>query len=323
MLAMALSLSLSASAVATAPEFRHSTQCPPVPAKVPLPCGGTPVLSYADIVYASPENDAGEPLELQLDLLVPDSPGPKALVIYLPGGGFLTAERTAALPRRTYVAEAGFVVASVRYRTVRDGASYVQGVQDVKAAIRYLRAHAAELSIDPERVAVWGESAGGYMASMAGTAGGIEGFEAGENQEIDSSVAAVIDVYGTSDLPRVAADFDAATQAVKGAAGSPHALWLHGPGSTKSLADDPAAAAAASPLTYANAGDPPFLMFHGEKDKIVSPSQTRILHEALLAAGVSSTRYVLPGAGHGSPKAAWSSTVLMDTMVRFLREHLG
>lgn len=323
MLAVALSLPLSASAVATAPEFRYSTQCPPVPAKVPLPCGGTPVLSYADIVYSSPENDAGEPLELQLDLLVPDSPGPKPLVIYLPGGGFLTAERTAALPRRTYVAEAGFVVASVRYRTVRDGASYVQGVQDVKAAIRYLRAHAAELSIDPEHVAVWGESAGGYMASMAGTTGGIEGFEAGENQEIDSSVAAVIDVYGTSDLPRVAADFDAATKALKGAAGSPHALWLHGPGSTKALADDPAAARAANPLTYVDVGDPPFLILHGANDKIVSPSQSRILHEALVAAGGTSTRYVLRRAGHGSPQAAWTGPVVLDTMIRFLRKHLG
>lgn len=323
MLALALSLPLSASTMAAAPETPSDTQCPAPSAKVKLPCGRTPVRSFTDIVYSSPGiGDIGR-FDLELDLLVPDSPGPKPLVVYLPGGGFLWADRTAALPRRTYLAEAGFVVASVKYRTVPDGASYLEGVQDVKAAIRYLRANAAGLSIDPERVAVWGESAGGYMAAMAGTTGGVERFEAGEHRDQDSSVEAVIDVYGTSDLPRVAADFDAATQAVKGAAGSPHSLWLYGPGSTKALADDPAAAAAASPLTYANAGDPPFLMFHGAKDKIVSPSQTRILHDALLAAGVPSTRYVLPDAGHGSPKAAWSSNVLMDTMIRFLREHLG
>ncbi|GAA4366285.1 alpha/beta hydrolase [Paeniglutamicibacter cryotolerans] len=322
-MALALSLPLSASALATASELPAGIQCPDTSAKASLPCGRTPVRSFTDIVYSSPGIGAAGRFDLEFDLLVPDSPGPKPLVVYLPGGGFLYANRTAALPRRTYLAEAGFVVASVKYRTVTDGASYLEGVRDVKAAIRYLRAHAAELSIDPERVAVWGESAGGYMAAMAGTTGGVERFEAGGNLDQDSSVDAVIDVYGTSDLPRVAADFDAATRAVKGAAGSPHALWLFGPGSTKALAEDPAAAAAASPLTYASAGDPPFLMFHGAKDKTVSPSQTRILQDALLAAGVPSTRYVLPNAGHGSPKAAWNSTVLMDTMIRFLREKLG
>lgn len=314
---------LSASALSTAPEFPASLQCPPVSAGVPLPCGRTPVLSLPDITYSTPAiGDIGR-RELKLNLLVPDSPGPKPLLLHVPGGGFIHASRNAGLPRRTYMAESGFVVASIEYRTVTDGASYLEGVQDVKAAIRYLRANASTLSIDPDKVAVWGESAGGYLAAMVGTTGGIERFEAGENLDQDSSVAAVIDVFGTSDLVGVAADFDAATQARKGAAGSPHSLWLHGAGSTKALADDPEAAKAASPMTYANAGDPPFQIFHGAKDTTVSPSQTRILKDALSAAGVPVTRFVLPDAEHAAPKAAWNNTVVMDTMIRFLRAELG
>ena len=75
----------------------------------------------------------------------------RTVVVYVPGGGFVVAAKESALNLRTYVAEAGFAVASVQYRTTRDGANYRDGVEDIKAAIRYLRANAGRYGIDATR----------------------------------------------------------------------------------------------------------------------------------------------------------------------------
>jgi len=80
---------------------------------------------------------------------------------------------------RTFVAEAGFVVASIQYRTITDGATYADSLIDVKSAIRYLRAHADAYGIDPDHIAVWAESAGGYLAAMAGVTSNLKSFDKG------------------------------------------------------------------------------------------------------------------------------------------------
>ena len=108
--------------------------------------------------------------------------------------------------------EAGYAVASVRYRTILDGATYVDGVADVKSAVRFLRARAADFGLDASRVAVWGESAGGYLAAMTGTTWGVGEFETGDHDDQSSEVSAVIDLFGPSDLLKTADDFDEAAQ---------------------------------------------------------------------------------------------------------------
>jgi acetyl esterase/lipase len=141
-----------------------------------------------------------------LDLQLPRAPGRTPLVVYVTGGGFVMAEKENGPTTRTYLAEAGYAVASIQYRTVLNGATYVDGVADVKAAVRYLRAHADEYRIAPDRVGLWGESAGGYLVSMAGTSNGR--FEVGDHLDQSSAVQAVVDKFGASDLARIAADFD-------------------------------------------------------------------------------------------------------------------
>ena len=136
-----------------------------------IECGSTEVETRSDIVYSRSWTD-GERLELKLDIQVPKSTGRKPLVVYVSGGGFITSSKGAALDHRTYVAEAGYVVASIQYRTLTNGATYRNAVGDAKSAIRYLRARADEFGIDPRKVAVWGESAGGYIAAMVGTTKG-------------------------------------------------------------------------------------------------------------------------------------------------------
>ena len=270
-----------------------------------IQCGRVELTSHTDVVYSS----AG-PVALALDVLTPATPGPKPLVIYVPGGGFVQADKGGAPGLRTFVAEAGYVVASIRYRTVTDGARYVDGLADVKSAVRFLRAHAAEYGIDPTKVALWGESAGGYLAAMTALTAGRPEFDLGDNLNQSSDVTAVIDKFGPSDMSRLGADFDEETAA---ALASPQFV------SHQYFAGAPAGAA--DPMTYVSAGDVPFLFFHGSDDRIVSPSQTLLLHNALRAAGVDSTRYVIDGAGHGDlgeSAQLWSTTTVMGDLVGFL-----
>jgi len=269
------------------------------PAGPQIDPGPVGVASHTDIAYATRTGLNGRSLTLRLDLLIPRTPGAKPLVIYVPGGGFTICHKEMALERRTFVAEAGYAVASVQYRTVGDGATYRDTVADVKSAIRFLRANARHYGIDTSQIAVWGESAGGYLAAMVGATGTLPEFEPPDHAEVSCEVQAVIDYFGPSDLSRVAADFDEDAKQAHLQPGAPVAAFVFGPGTTKSLADEPAVVAAADPARYVTAKAPPFLLFHGSNDVVVSPSQTLGLHNTLIEHGVESTRYVLTGAGHG------------------------
>jgi acetyl esterase/lipase len=281
-----------------------------------IQCGKAPVKSIQNVVYATPQGPNGKSTSLKMDILIPEAVRKRTVVVYVPGGGFVMAAKESALNLRTYVAEAGFTVASVQYRTIRDGATYREGVEDIKSAIRYLRAHAADYGIDATAVVVWGESAGGYLAAMAGVTS--------QDSSQSSAVQGVIDDFGASDISKLAADFDAGTrQAIYTNEGL--VQYIGKASGTKAL-DGGIASTAANPLTYIRADAPPFLIFHGSRDRMVSPSQTLILHDALTTAGARSTRYVVDGAGHGDLSfmgdsqsgLLWSTNKVMNLILDFL-----
>jgi acetyl esterase/lipase len=309
-------------------DTRNSTVIDPTGPQIQ--CGQTQVTTYSNVTYSTPVTN-GKKTSLKLDIQVPKTAGSKPLVIYITGGGFVLADKTANLNQRTYVAEQGYVVASIQYRTTAQGATYKDGVADVKSAIRYLRAHASQYGINASKVAVWGQSAGGYLAAMTGTTNGLQQFNTGGNLGQSSDVQAVVDEFGPSDLSKVAADYDTATQKANYAAGNSLAQWVFGPGTKKSIEDDPAAVAAANPTTYISSSTPPFVELQGTHDQLVSPSQTELVNNALRAQGVDSTRYLIKGANHGdlsftgNTKAAlpWSTQKVMGLIVSFLRQHLG
>jgi acetyl esterase/lipase len=295
-----------------------------------ITCGKTPVETFKDVVFTTRTLSSGKRLDLLMDVQVPGTPGKKPLVIYVTGGGFIQAPKESALDLRTYVAEAGFVVASIQYRTISNGANYRDGISDVKSAIRFLRANANKYGIDSRRVAIWGESAGGYIVAMVGVTNGVKAFDVGNNLEQSSDVQAVIDKFGASDTSRLAADFDSHAREAADAKDNPVARYIGlDPGSHRLNAR--AAATVANPLTFITRADPPFLIFHGSQDKLISPSQTLILHNALNAAGAHSTRYVIEGAGHGDLSflgdtksgLPWSTNQTMGLIVGFLRTTLG
>jgi acetyl esterase/lipase len=284
--------------------------------------GATKLRSWSDVVYVDGEH------ELKMDILAPDSGDPKPLVVYVSGGGFMVSLKDASQDLRTYVAESGFVVASIDYRAMVafPGTTYVDTIQDVKTAVRFLRANAEKYGINPAKVGVWGESAGGYLAAMAGTTSGK--FDGGDFSEQSSDVQAVVDYFGGSDLSRIAADFDDQMKAFYEGPGSFVSAYLNGkPGAGTAPAE---IVADANPIEYIGANTPPFLLFHGSADRLISPSQTGILHQALLDAGITSERYVIDGAGHGDlaflgdPLAGkpWSTPTIMDLVTRFLHTHL-
>lgn len=295
-----------------------------------IECGRTAVKTAEDVVFSTRTLANGKSMDLAMDIQMPEPRAKRPLVVYVTGGGFIQAPKEAALDLRTYVAEAGFVVASIEYRTVRNGANYRDGIADVKSAVRYLRANAVKYDIDPAKVAVWGESAGGYLAAMVGVTNGIKAFDIGNNLDQSSDVQAVVDKFGASDTSKLAADFDAHAQEAVNAKDNPIAQYIGMTRDTHVL-DTAIAAAAANPLSYVKASAPPFLSFHGSQDRLISPGQTLILHNALTAAGAHSTRYVLDGAGHGDLSflgdaksgLPWSTKQTMGIIVDFLRVSIG
>jgi acetyl esterase/lipase len=215
-----------------------------------------------------------------------------------------------AARQRRYVAEAGFVVASIDYRTVRDGATYHDGLADIAAALSFLRLHPDQYGINPDLTALWGESAGGYLAAMAAVTG--------------AGADAVVDVFGASHLATIADGFDPATVAAYTAPGAALPTYLLGPG--RAFADHPDEVTSADPVSHITPETPPFLLLHGDDDRIVAPEQTARLHQALRRADVDSTRYVLQGAGHGALSTTariWTSTQVMEIIVNFLHSQLG
>jgi acetyl esterase/lipase len=240
----------------------------PPPAPSTTPTGG---LWYAGVSYALPLGFR----PLLLDLHVPGpGDGPVPLVLWLHGGGFFSGDRRylpdTMAPGSVFEAlvAAGIAVATVDYRLSGE-ARFPAQLDDVQAALAYLRTFAEPLGLDAGRIGVSGESAGATLAALAAlTDGGI-------------SAAALW--YPPTLLNAMQPDNpDAAISRLVG--GLP--------------AQRPELIAQASPLTHVSAAAPPFLLLHGTADDLLPPVHSERLHTALLAAGAKSTYLPVPGAGH-------------------------
>ncbi len=231
----------------------------------------------------------------QLDLYLPASPENKPLpvILWVHGGGWQGGSKDMCLPLRLGWVAQGYAVASIGYR-LSDTATFPAQIQDVKAAVRWLRAHAARFNLDPARFAAWGSSAGGHLVALLGTTGGVAEFDVGADSGQSSRVQAVVDYYGPSDFARFAGTPGYTSH---DRTDSPESRLIGG-----AVTEHPAKAAAASPVTYVTPDDSPFLILHGTADPTVPASQSEALHTALTKAGVPSSLHLLPGARHGGPE---------------------
>ncbi len=263
--------------------------------------------------------------QLHVDMLVPSGEkGTKfPLIVYINGGGFTGSLPSRGITQRMAFAEAGYVVASIQHRVV-PSARFPEPLEDVKAAVRWLRAHAADYSIDPERVGVVGSSAGGYFATMLGVTGDVKEFDVGDHTNESSAVNAVIDLYGVSDLTIIGAGLPDGLEEGHDSPATTEAMLVNGTafGGNKgaSVFDTPEAAAEASPFTYIDGTDPAFLILHGDKDTLVSPVASMELYKRLKDAGVDVERYTIEGAGHGGP--LFDQPAVIDLMVEFLDKNV-
>ena len=263
--------------------------------------------------------------QLHMDILAPragkDDKLP--LVVYINGGGFTGSSPAGNIVQRMAFAQAGYVVASIQHRVV-PLARFPEPLEDVKAAVRWLRANAATFNIDPDRLAAVGGSAGGYFATMLGVTADATEFDVGENTDQSSAVNAVIDLYGVSDLTIIGAGLSQELEEGHHSAATTEAMLVNGTafGDNKgaSVFDTPEAAAEASPFTYIDSNDPPFLIMHGDKDTLVSPVASMELYNKLREAGVPAERYVIAGSGHGGP--SFDQPEVIDIMIKFLDENV-
>jgi acetyl esterase/lipase len=263
--------------------------------------GSPPAAVYSNVAYASTSSSQ------VLDIWMPDgATGPVPLVIFVHGGAFLGGDKSMDVESGNVasVLAAGYAAASLNYRLSGE-ARFPAAVQDVKAAVRFLRANASQYVLDPDRFAAWGASAGGHLVAMIGTTGDQETVlddPSLGNIGVSSAVQAVVDFFGPTDFLQMDAQFDSAPPpACNGqvptydSAYSPVSLFFGA-----AIQTVPDQAAAANPITYiATAATlPVFLIAHGDSDCEVPNQQSQILHEALKAAGASATFNLVRGAGH-------------------------
>jgi len=236
-----------------------------------------------DVTYGS----AGG-VQLKLDVYYPGSAsGPLPVVMYVHGGGWTGGDKQDGAGRGAIpnLQDAGFLVVSVNYRLAPDFRFPAQ-IEDVKCAVRYLRANADRYSLDPERIGAWGGSAGGHLVSLLGVTDGNDGLEGSGCYEGESSrVQAVVDMFGPSDLTK---EFEG------GAIGRALGERVFGTSDSESET-----LKTASPVTYISADDPPFLILQGDSDRLVPPSQSEELYDQLRSAGVPATLVMVSNAGHG------------------------
>ena len=247
-----------------------------------------------DIEYARP---GGTPLTL--DAWIPAGPGPHAAVVIVHGGGWENGTKYSFVPPLfPPLTNAGFAWFTIDYR-LAPGHPYPAAVDDVKAAVRYVKAHAAEFRIDGRKLALMGESAGGHLVALV----------AAQN-EPETSVAAVVDFYGLHDFTVIA---DNITRS--------RSQFL-------AIKEMDAAAQArmreASPITYVRKGLPPFLMIHGTLDASVPYDQSVMMCARLRLAGNACELYTVQDAPHGvgpwEREARWQG--YRDKMVAWLRAAL-
>lgn len=234
----------------------------------------------------------------KLDLYLPEGEGPFPVVVSIHGGGFMMGDKADSMGTSGFdqlLAE-GYAVAAVNYRLSGE-ATFPAAVEDVKAAVRWLRANAAAYNLNPDAIGAWGASAGGNLVAMLGTSCGateVEGVDLG-NADQSSCVQAVVDWFGPTDFLQMDTQFEGTDcPQTHDAADSPESAYLDAP-----IQDVPELAAQANPITYVTADAPPFLIQHGTADCNVPPQQSQLLYDALTAAGAGASLTLIDGAGHG------------------------
>jgi len=255
---------------------------------------------HKDIEYSRVEG-----MSLRLDASTPDGNGPFPAAILVHGGGWVRGDRKIDVaPLFKPLSDAGIAWFSISYRLAADPLRFGVAINDVEAAIRFVKAHAAEYRIDPDRIALIGESAGGQLAGMAAL-----------NNAPGTSVQAVVALYTPTDLVALLKDSELIPSSIRDTLqGTPlEGLLL-------------ARLAQLSPISKVRAGMPPFLLIHGTADPLVPIEQSRAMCKKMASVDANCELFTVPGAGHGMRH--WEGNPAMSEpykkeMIRWLLEQLA
>lgn len=259
-----------------------------------------------DVVYA-----AVDKRPLVLDLYLPTDVELPPLVVWVHGGAWSAGSKEDI---QIEFVQRGFAMASIGYRLSPE-AKFPAQVHDIKAAIRFLRAKAAEYGYQSESIAIAGASAGGHLAALVGVSNGNEALEGtlGDHLDQSSSVQVILDYFGPTNFATIL------TQS------TPHGLSVRIPALELLLGAHPnkipELAALASPVYHVDNSDPPLLIVHGDQDPQVPINQSHELHGRYKQLGLIAQFEVLHGAAHGGPM--FFDEERMDIATAFMSRNLS
>ena len=265
-----------------------------------------------DVTYAQVPGWLGHAtLDLKLTVMRPFEHANQALpvIFWFGGGGWMAVDHNVHLPNLVDFVRAGFVVVSVAYRNSNQ-AIWPAPLVDAKSAIRYMKAHAAKYQIDPNRIVVMGESAGGHLASMVAVTNGLSQFDEGQYLDYTSEVQAAVPWYGVVNLLSAKQgsrtnDFDFVYRNILGADPETHTDLV----------------AQADPQHFATATTVPFLLLHGTDDEVVPIEDSRQFYQCLTAKGVTADLIELEHAQHMDEQ--FMQPEIVTLIVDFLRRQLA
>ena len=256
--------------------------------------------TLTDIIYCTTDNSPQK-----MDVYFPDSGGPWPALVYVHGGSWMRGDKSEALMFAGSMTAQGYLVVSINYR-LYPPARFPAMIEDVKCAVRSLRANASEYNLDPNRIGAMGVSAGGHLVSLLGTSDATDGWDVGEYLDQSSRVRAVIAMAPVTDLSRSFPNADI------------EAMKHVGFGEDN--------VAAASPITHVTSDDPPFLLIHGDRDRLVPYEQSQLMYGRLVQMNVPVQLVIVKNADHSftapdgtaTPTLAEINQIILD----FLAKHL-
>ena len=255
--------------------------------------------TLTDVSYCT-----ADPTAQKMDVYFPDSGGPWPALVYVHGGSWMHGDKSEAVMFAGNMTAQGYLVVSINYR-LYPPAKFPAMIEDVKCAVRSLRAHAGEYNLDPKRIGAVGVSAGGHLVSLLGTSDQSDGWDVGEYLDQSSQVRAVIAMAGVMDLSRNFPNADI------------EAMKRVGFGEDN--------VAQASPITHVTSDDPPFLLIHGDRDELVPYEQSQLMYDRLVQMNVPAQLVIVKNASHSFiapegtvPSLLEINQIILDFLAHYL-----
>ncbi len=245
---------------------------------------------------------ASEGMSQTMDVFFPAAGGPWPALVYVHGGSWMYGDKSEAGMFAHRMTADGYLVVSVNYRLYPAG-RFPDMIEDVKCAIRSLRAHADQLNLDPDRIAAAGSSAGGHLVSLLGTTDASVGWDVGEYPDQSSRVQAVIAIAAVTDLTQNFPNADIEAMRLVGF-------------SEENISQ-------ASPVAHVTPDDPPFLLIHGDRDTVVPYEQSQLMYGRLLDMNVPTQLVIVHNAGHAPIEADGAAEPGLEQIYQIISDFLA